>query len=174
MINGTNESSEIRELKKLKRSTKSNRMYVRYSAVILHLRKYTNRHISEILEIGEHTIGRYIRSYKEKGVDGLIPNVSPGRNKLLSDEEEGQLIEVITTKTPDEVGFPNKKNWTASIACKWVMMSFQIGVSNRGMLDIFKRLNLRHTRPTYTLAKADPAKQKEFLEKFDVLKKTHF
>jgi transposase len=174
MINTTNESEEIKVIKKLKRSTTSSRMYVRYSAVILHLRGYTNRHISGILEVGEHTIGRYIRSYKEKGVDGLIPNVSPGRNKLLSDEQESQLFKVITTKTPDEVSFLNKKNWTASIACKWVMKSFQIRVSERGMLDIFKRLNLTYTRPTYTLAKADPTKQKEFLEKFEELKKTLF
>ena len=40
---------------------------------------------------------------------------SPGAPRRLSDEQEAKLVEVITTKTPDEVGYPNKKNWTVNI-----------------------------------------------------------
>jgi len=39
------------------------------------------------------------------------------------------------------------------------------------MLYVLYRLNLSFTRPTYTLAKADPQKQEEFKEKFELLKK---
>jgi len=39
------------------------------------------------------------------------------------------------------------------------------------MIDVLHRLNLSYTRPTYTLAKADPQKQEEFKQEFELLKK---
>ncbi len=36
---------------------------------------------------------------------------------------------------------------------------FGVEFSERGMRDVFYRLKLSHTRPTYALAKADPVKQ---------------
>ena len=43
----------------------------------------------------------------------------------------------------------------------------------RGMSLLMERLGLSYTRPTYTLAKADPEKQRVFLEEtFPDLKKT--
>ena len=40
------------------------------------------------------------------------------------------------------------------------------------MRDVFYRLKLSYTRPTYTLAKADPVKQEEFKERLEPIKKT--
>ena len=40
------------------------------------------------------------------------------------------------------------------------------------MRDLLERIGLSYTRPTYTLAKANPQKQEEFKEKFKDLKKT--
>ncbi|MFC0906999.1 winged helix-turn-helix domain-containing protein [Clostridium sp. MT-14] len=77
----------------------------------------------------------------------------------------------MTTKTSDQLGFGNRKNWNASIARKWVSDNFHIEYSNRGMLQVFHRLNLSYTRPTYTLAKADKEKQEAFKQEFEDLKK---
>ena len=49
---------------------------------------------------------------------------------------------------------------------------YGVTFSERGMRDVFYRLNLSYTRPTYVLAKADPQKQAEFLEKLEDIKKT--
>ena len=73
---------------------------------------------------------------------------------------------MITTKTPDELGFGYRKNWNANMARKWVSDNFQVEYSNRGMLQVLHRLNLSYTRPTYTLAKADLEKQEAFKEEF--------
>ncbi len=79
------------------------------------------------------------------------------------------MSEVITTKTPDQVGIPNRKNWDSHIACEWVKINFGVKYSPRGMLDVLHRLNLSYTRPTYTLAKANPQKQEEFKKEFELL-----
>ncbi len=58
-------------------------------------------------------------------------------------------------------------NWTAKLACLWVKKEFSINLTERGMRTIFYRLGLSWTRPTYTLKKADPKEQVQFLADFE-------
>lgn len=166
-----NEKEEIKALKKLLRSTDNKRMHIRYQVLILHYKGYTNAHIGKIMDLNPHTVGIYINSYKQNGVEGLSIGKSTGSPRLLTKEQEEKLYEVITTKTPDEVGFGYRKNWAANIARQWVSENFHVEYGNRGMLQVLHRLNLSYTRPTYTLAKADPEKQEDFKQEFEALKK---
>jgi putative transposase len=43
--------------------------------------------------------------------------------------------------------------------------------TDRGVRALLYRLGLSYTRPTYTLAKADPEKQEAFKEEFETAKK---
>ncbi|MBA1335967.1 MAG: hypothetical protein HPY66_1786 [Firmicutes bacterium] len=52
------------------------------------------------------------------------------------------------------------------------MDNFGVEYSYTGMVDVIHRLKLSYTRPTYTLAKADPQKQEEFKQEFELLKKS--
>lgn len=167
-----NNCTKIHEVKEAMKKTKDKRMYQRYHVVYLHLKGSTNKDIAGMVDLCEHTVGKYIKAYKANGLDGLVMGKSTGAPKYLTPEQEQQLFEVITTKTPDQVGIPNRKNWDSGIACKWVKMNFGIQYTARGMLDVLHRLNLSYTRPTYTLAKADPQKQEEFKQDFELLKKT--
>ena len=76
-------------------------------------------------------------------------------------------------KTPEDVGFDGIKNWTAKLACLWVLKEFGVQYKDNGMLDMFHRLKLSYTRPTYVLAKADPQKQQQFKEDFEAIKKSY-
>jgi putative transposase len=70
------------------------------------------------------------------------------------------------------VGFDGMMNWTAKLSCLWVENEYGIKYSINGMLDMFHRLKLSYTRPTYVLAKADPERQKQFKNDFEAVKKT--
>ena len=94
-----------------------------------------------------------------------------GRQRKLTDEQENELCSIITEKLPKEVGLEPYCNWTAPLACKYVKDHYGVTFSERGMRDVFYRLKLSYTRPTYVLAKADPQKQAEFLEKLEDIKK---
>ena len=89
----------------------------------------------------------------------------------LTAEQEKELYDVITKKLPKDVGFEPFCNWTAPLACRYVKTVFNVEFSERGMRDVFYRLNLSYTRPTYVLAKADAQKQAEFTEKLEKIKK---
>ncbi|MDF2814679.1 MAG: hypothetical protein K0Q81_879 [Paenibacillus sp.] len=63
-------------------------------------------------------------------------------------------------------------NWTSPIIRKWIERDFGVLYSDRGTRELLYRLKLSFTVPTYTLAKADPAKQEAFVQEFETYKKT--
>ena len=163
--------AEIKRLIKLSNKTKDARMKQRYDVIRLHLQQRSNAEIAEICAITHQTVLNYIHAYNKSGLDGLIINKPPGRVKKLTEEQEQQLYECIATKLPKDVGFDPFVNWTAPLACKWVHKQFGAKFSERGMRNVFSRLNLSYTRPTYVLKKADPVKQEAFKANFEILKK---
>lgn len=167
------QKAEIQAIKKAMKDTKDKRMYLRYRIIYLHLQGHTNRDIAKMEGFCEHTVGVYVSKYNKNGIEGLALKHSPGAPRLLTAEQEMLLAEVITTKTPDQVGFPNRKNWYINIVQQWVKDNLNVEYSHRGMAEVLYRLKLSFTRPTYTLAKADPQKQEEFKQEFELLKKSY-
>lgn len=161
----------IQAVKEAIKKAKDKRMYQRYMVILYPLKGYINKDISKMTDLCQHIVGTYINKYKENGLPGLVLGHSPGAPRMLTDEQEAKLVEVITTKTSDEVGYPNKKNWNVNIIKHWVLDNFGVKYSYTGMVDLIHRLKLSYTRPTYTLAKADLKKREEFKQEFELLKK---
>ena len=166
-----NNNPAIQAVKASMKNTKGKRMYQRYLVILHHLKGFNNTQISEKVDLCQHTVGFYVNNYKANGLEGLALGHSPGAPRMLTSDQETTLVDVITSKTPDEVGFPNKKNWNVNLIKQWVIDSFGVEYSYTGMIDLLHRLNLSYTRPAYTLANADPQKQKEFKQEFELLKK---
>lgn len=162
---------EIKELKEKAGITKNVRQKRRYDVIRLSLQGYSNNEISKILDISLRQVYNLINLYKENGIEGFKLKYSPGRKTKLTAEQEKELYDVITKKLPKDVGFEPFCNWTAPLACRYVKTVFNVEFSERGMRDVFYRLNLSYTRPTYVLAKADAQKQAEFTEKLEKIKK---
>ena len=164
-------NASVEELLSLTRQEKNVHQKARYDVVLLHLEGHSSADISEFLHIPYRTVAYYISLYKLKGVQGLKLHTSPGAKKKLTDEQEKELKETISNKTPEEAGIGIFANWTAPLACEYVKRHFGITYSERGMRNLFDRIGLSYTRPTYTLKKADPEKRKAFRETFESLKK---
>jgi putative transposase len=163
---------EIDTVEKLLKEAKGHVMYRKFLAVHLHMKGHTNLQIAEMMNLNKNTVGIYVNTYNERGTDGLIPRKSPGRPPFLTQWQVQMLYDTIKGKTPDEVGFSGIMHWTSNIACHWVEREFGIKYTVNGMLELFHRINLSYTRPTYVLAKADPEKQEQFREEFGEVKKT--
>ena len=162
---------EIDAFEKLLKMEKIRVMYRKLLVIHQHLKGYPNLHIAEMMGLDKNTVGIYIHTFEEQGVDGLIPKKSPGRPSFLNEEQEQKLHDTIRDKTPDEVGFSGMMNWTGKLARDWVLKEFGVKYHVNGMRELLHRLNLSYTRPTYVLAKADPEKQRQFLEGFGEVKK---
>ena len=165
--------NEIDTLTILMKQTKDKRMFERYQAIQLHLQGYLQKDIVNIVGRSRKTIYCYISAYEEKGIEGLVRNASPGAPRKLTATQEQALVQVITTKLPVDVGFPAKFNWTLAIVAAFIEREWHKTYTLRGVSILLHDLGLSHTKPTYTLANADPVKQKQFIEEtFPALKKT--
>ncbi len=166
-----NKEETIAMLKKLARKSKDARQRRQYDIVRLSLDGHRKPEIAQIMDMSLQGIYKVLNRYKAKGVEGLILGKAKGRERKLTGEQEAQLYEVISEKLPKDVGLEPFCNWTAPLACQYVKNCFGVEFSERGMRDVFYRLKLSYTRPTYTLAKADPVKQEEFKERLEGIKK---
>lgn len=167
----TTRLSELELIQDAMKSTRSTRMIVRYQVILLHLKGYLNTEIAAIIGKCEHTVGKYLKAYRSYSVGGLIPTPPPGAERKLNPEQEQIFIETISTKTPNQVGLAPYKSWNSKLICIWVKSTFQTTYSQGGMRDMLSRLGFSYTKPTYSLAKANPRKQEEFKEYFEILKK---
>lgn len=163
---------ELKEIENQLKHEKKRRMYERYQAVRLHLMGNSIKQISKILKRTEKTVGTYIRSYKEHGLEGLTMKFSTGKPPRLTLEQQEQLKQTIIHHLPHEVGYTAKFNWTLEIIAVYIEREFGKSYSLRGVSKMMHRLEMSYTKPTYTLAAADEEKQKEFVENtFPGLKK---
>lgn len=164
--------NQIDEVKKAMRCVKDRRHFERYQAVYLYLSGYKMKEIAQIIDRIPETISIYISTYKENGLEGLALGHSTGKPSRLSKEQKAILLETISTQVPADVGFSARYNWTLALIVEFVKEKWGIPYSLRGMSRILEKLGLSYTRPTYTLEKADPEKQKVFVEEtFSGLKK---
>ena len=138
----------IHVLEKVMKKEKNRRLYERYQATMLHLKGYTNIKIAEIIGRSNLTIGTYIKRYQAAGISGLEISYSPA-----------------------ELGLKSEMNWTAPLLREWIYREWNIRYKDRAVLNILHRLGFSHTRPTYTLEKADEKKQHAFRETFETYKK---
>jgi transposase len=166
MMNSNKE--HLQEIENQLKHEKSRRMFERY----LYLMGTSYQQIAKILGRSERTIGTYIRSYKNHGLEGITMNFSSGKPPRLTGEQQEQLKQTIINHVPYEIGFAGKFNWTLEIIGMYIEREFGFSYSIRGISKMMHRLGLSYTKPTYTLVAADEKKQKEFVEStFPELKK---
>lgn len=142
-------------------------MFQRYQAVALVFKGYHYAEVSAIIGRSLATVSHYVQAYRRGGLAALKPRSSPGRPHRLTAEQEQIVAEVVTHQTPQDVGFPAEMNWTAPLVQRFIADRFGATFSERGVRHLLYRLDFAFTRPTYTLAKADPEKQAAFRETFD-------
>ncbi|WP_192797244.1 IS630 family transposase [Bacillus cereus] len=158
--------TRIYEVEKLMKTEKNRRLYERYQTIMLHLKGYTNVKIAEVIGRSNLTIGNYVKRYQELGISGLEMSYSPGAPRRLTAEQEKRICEVVTYHTPADMGLKAEMNWTAPLLREWIYQEWGVTYKNRAVLNILHRLGFSHTRPTYTLEKADLHKQEEFRNTF--------
>lgn len=147
------------------------RIFERYQAVYLFLSDYKRSEIAQILNPNVKTVGIYIDTYKGKGLAGLVLCHSTGKAPKLSSGKT-ILVKTVSTQVPADVGFTACYNWMLALVVEFVSNEWGVSYSPRGMSTVLHHLGLSYTRPTYTLEKADPEKQRKFAEEtFPELKK---
>jgi transposase len=155
---------ELEKVTEAMKQVKDRRMYERYQAIYLHLKGTSMTAIADILNRNRMTVSSYIHTYKNGGLTALQLEYSPGAPSRLTKEQRDQLKQTVAYSVPHEVGFTAKHNWTLELIAAYVERQWGHRYSLRGISKVMERLGLSYTKPTYTLAAADPEKQRQFAE----------
>lgn len=166
-----NVEQRLEEIQQALKTEKNVRLYQRYQVIQFYLQGHVYREIAPLVNLNMNTISIYINKYHAHGLPGLQLNHSPGAPRRLTPEQEEQVREVVLHQTPAEVGLKTDMNWTSPLLREWIQREFGVQYADRGVLNLLHRLGFSHTRPSYTLAKADSVKQEEFRDTFQDLKK---
>lgn len=165
---------ELEKVTEAMKQAKERRMYERYQAIYLHLKGRSMTAIAGILNRNRMTVSSYIHTYESGGLAALQLKCSTGAPTRLTKEQQEQLKQTIAFSVPHEVGFTAKHNWTLELIAAYVEQEWSHRYSLRGISKVMERLGLSYTKPTYTLAAADPKKQHQFAETtFPDLKKSY-
>lgn len=145
----------------------------RVTAIRLLMQGYYAIQVAELLHVHRETISEYVKKFNEGGVEGLLHReYAPGRRAYLSPKEEQEVRQMIEFSTPTEEGYDCESCWDTRILKEVLEDLFSVTMTRGGIGHMLKRWGLRYTRPTYTLKRADPNKQKTFKRQLDRIKKT--
>ncbi|BBB90450.1 helix-turn-helix domain-containing protein [Methylomusa anaerophila] len=144
------------------KNCKNRRLFERYQTIKLYLEGYDVPQIAKITGRCLKTVYNFLNAYQTGGLKALAMNFSPGRPSFLTKEQKQEILDVLIHKRPEDVGFPAEMNWTGPILREWIIRTFNVEYSRSGTNVLLHELGFTCTRPTYTLAHADPIQQEEF------------
>lgn len=118
--------------------------------------------IAKLLLLDEVTLRRHVKSFKEKGLDGLLQFHYTGGQSRLTQTQELEL--------KNHLADGEHIYLTAKEVTDYVKHEYRINYSVIGMTKLLHRLGFVYKKPKLVPAKADAVKQQQFLDEYFKLK----
>ena len=152
------------ELVELYKKEKNSKLKERYHALFL-MHEFMNCTIvAELIKRSRTTIQTWVNMFNEGGLEAIIPNTPSGRPSSLTEEQKETLKADVLTH-PRELGH-GFSNWEGKNVAHHIKQKFSVELSVRQAQRLLRELGFTLQRPKYKFPKADPEKQKEFLNDF--------
>lgn len=151
---------EVIVLREAHRTIKDKKQADRIKAVLSLNEGFEYAHIARILLLDEATLNRYVKRFREKGIEGLLEcRYSGGKTRLtLLQEQELKLYLKENTKR------------TAKEVASYIYETYGFCYSTIGVTKLLHRLGFTYKKPKIIPGKADRVKQEEFLKLYTEVK----
>jgi len=160
----TRSSPDHDELVELYKREKKSKLKERFHALFL-MHEFVNCTIvAELIKKSRRTIQTWVTMFNEGGLEAIVPNTPPGRPSTLTEEQKETLKTDVLTP-PRALGF-EFSNWEGKSVAQHIKQKFVVDLSVRQAQRLLHELGFTLQRPRYKFPKADPEKQKEFLNDF--------
>ena len=147
-------------LKEAHRAAQEKRHADKIKTVLLLHDGWDYEQISKILLLDDSTPRRYFRIWESQGLDGLVENHYEGGDSKLTDAQQSQLKAHL-----EQVTYFSAKSIAAYVA-----KTFEVTYSPGGLVHLLNRLGFVYKKTKAVPGKADPEKQKAFIESYHQLK----
>ena len=116
--------------------------------------------IAQALLLDDSTLRRYIRIYEIHGLDGLVEDHYEGRPSKLSEEQCARL----------KIHLEETLYCSAKAILSYIQKTFKVSYTPQGLVPLLHRLGFVYKKTKAVPGKADPEKQKAFIETYQQLK----
>ena len=144
-----------RGIQQRRKETLDRRVYQRLTAVLTIAEGKSREDVAHLLGIGLSQLGEWLRIYRNKGLDALCALHSKGDPGKLTAGQVNQLKEEVSTGC-----FRN----SAQIR-QWLLDTFGVSYTPSGVKDLLRRVGVSYHKVTGFLWKANPDKQRAFVER---------
>ncbi|MGD0960680.1 MAG: IS630 family transposase [Methylomonas sp.] len=116
--------------------------------------------VAEALLMDRESMRNHFKRYRKEGLKALLTHEAGGSEQALNLEQRSQLTEYLLTHLC----------LTAKQAAYYVLETLQVSYSESGMSHLLYRLGFLYKKPKRYPGKADPDRQRAFIEKYRKLK----
>jgi transposase len=132
------------------------RIYQRLTAVLAVAAGKTREEVAELLGVSLSQLGEWLRVFRHEGIEALCTLHNKGDPGKLTPHQVEQLKEQVSTgcfRNSDQIR-------------QWLEDTFHVTYKPSGVKDLLKRIGVSYHQVTGFLWKADPDKQKAFVQKY--------
>lgn len=155
---------EILALKAVHRKTKERYAADRIKAIVLLGSGWTLEQVSEALLLDSETLRNYLSTFKKGGAEALLERHYKGSSAKLTIEQLASVKQHL-----QEVTY-----LTVAAIVAYVKKTYSVVYSISGMTELIHRLGFVHKKPDMAPGRVDVAKQLEFLQRFEVLRRSGY
>jgi transposase len=148
-------AEQKKEIDRRRKGTLDRRVYQRLTAVLAVAAGKTREEVAELLGVGLTQLGEWLRVFRHQGLDALGEIHNKGDPGHLTPHQVEQLKAKVSTgcfRNSDQIRH-------------WVQSTFAVGYSPSGVKDLLKRIGVTYHKVTGFLWKANPDKQRAFVER---------
>jgi len=120
--------------------------------------------VARLLGRSPHTVESWVRSFQNRGFEGLREGAHPGRPSSIT-EVVREAINRDLRRNPRELGYPQGL-WDGKLLSHHLQQAYDVHLAVRQCQRLFHALGFRQRKPRPVIAKSDPEAQRAY-------KKTH-
>lgn len=150
--------------------TTDKKWYQRLKSIQLSHEGYGVPKIAEIFDLNQHTIRKYIKRYRDGGIEGLQRDYAPGASPKVPQQKE--YWEEVLRQSPCQFEKLNTgaRNWTQELLVTYCQHHLGVTMTQSAISGLFKRLGIRWNRSRLRVSSPDPLYQVK-RQRIDDLKK---
>lgn len=133
----------------LKSVSYETRKIIKQQVISLLEKKLKQKEIAELIGISTHAVKRISSAYKKEGAACMEEKTRGrkfGEKRQLSPEQEAEITDLLTEKSPDQLGMEFML-WTRAAVCQLIQEKYGITITLRNMSEYLKRWGMTCQRP---------------------------
>lgn len=146
-----------REIERRRKGSLDRRVYQRLTAVLAIAADKSRQEVADLLGIGLTQLGEWLRVFRNQGLDALCTLHYKGDPGHLTPHQVEQLKAQVSTgcfRNSDQIRH-------------WIEETYHVSYKPSGVKDLLKRIGVSYHKVTGFLWKAEPDRQKAFVQKYE-------